>query len=85
MISQEREYQKEKITKYKNPTTNLVDYNIYAERQFKMAVLQWLGNGEMKLFKSPAEGNYLVRLLNISLSPEDKVNRMLHTFSATAY
>jgi hypothetical protein len=23
--------------------------------------------------------------MNISLSPEDKLNRMLHTFSATAY
>lgn len=85
ITTKEKDFQKEKITKYKNPTTDLVDYNIYAERQFKMSVLQWLGNGEMKLFKSPAEGNFLVRLLNISLAPEDKLSRMLHTFSATAY
>lgn len=66
-------------------TTNLVDYNIKAERQFKLEVLNWLNNGEIKLFRSPTEGNYLVRLMNVSLSPEEKLGRMLHNFSATAY
>ena len=66
-------------------TLDLVDYNIKAERLFKLKVLDWLGNGEIKLFKSPTEGNYLVRLMNISLSPEDKLNRMIHNFSCTAY
>jgi hypothetical protein len=51
-----------------------------AERRFKMKLLEWLGNGEIKLFKSAAEGNYLVRLMNISLTPEDKLGRMLHNF-----
>jgi len=37
------------------------------------------------MFKSATEGNYLVRLLNVSLTPEDKLGRMLHSFSATAY
>lgn len=69
--------------KYK--TTNLVDYNIAAERIFKNEVLNWLNNGKVKLFKSPAEGNFLVRLMNVSLSPTDSLSRMLHTFSATAY
>ena len=64
---------------------NLISNNIKAERLFKMKLLDWLGNGEIKLFKSPSEGNYLVRLMNVSLSPEDKLNRMLHTFSCTAY
>lgn len=66
-------------------TTNLVDYNIAAERFFKNEVLDWLNDGQVKLFKSPTEGNYLVRLMNVSLSPMDQVSRMLHTFSATAY
>ena len=64
---------------------NLISNNIKAERLFKLKLLDWLENGEIKLFKSPSEGNYLVRLMNISLSPEDKLNRMLHTFSCTAY
>lgn len=66
-------------------TANLVDNNIAAERIFKMEVLDWLNNGQPKIFRSPTEGNFIVRLLNISLSPVDTVGRMLHSFSATAY
>ena len=58
---------------------------IYEERQFKQEVYKWLTNGEPKLFRSPTEGNYIVRLMNISLTPENKLSRMLHSFQATAY
>lgn len=66
-------------------TTNLVDYNVTAERIFKLKALEWLNNGKPKLFRSPQEGNYIVRLMNCSLTPNDVVGRMLHTFQATAY
>lgn len=66
-------------------TTQLTDYNYTAERKFKLSVLEWLTNGEPKLFRSPAEGNYVVRLMNTSLSPNDTLGRMLHTFSSTGY
>ena len=66
-------------------TTNIVDYNIAAERKFKNEVLDWLNNGQPKLFRTPTEGNFIVRLMNVSLSPNDSLSRMLHTFSATAY
>lgn len=66
-------------------TLDLTGYNVRAERLFKMKLLNWLSDGKVKLFKSPTEGNYLVRLLNISLSPEKALGRMLHNFSATAY
>lgn len=66
-------------------TTDLVDYNVVAERKFRMAVLDWLNNGEVKLFRSPTEGIYLVRLMNVSLSPEERLGRMLYSFQATAY
>lgn len=69
----------------KLPTTNLTDYNIVAERKMKLEVLNWLNNGKPKLFRSPTEGNYLVRLMNVSLTPEDRLSRMIHSFSATAY
>ena len=68
-----------------NLKTNLTSNNIYDERQFKLEVLQWLNNGEPKIFRSPTEGNYIVRLLNVSLSPNDTLGRMLHTFQCTAY
>lgn len=66
-------------------TTNLVSENIASERIFKMKVLEWLTNGKTKVFRSPGEGNYIVRLMNTSMSPNDTLGRMLHTFTSTAY
>ena len=65
--------------------TNLTTENICSEREFKINVLNWLNNGKPKLFKSPVEGNYIIRLMNTSLSPVDTLGRMLHSFSCTAY
>lgn len=65
--------------------TKLTSDNFYRERQFKLAALDWLNNGQPKLFRSPGEGNYIVRLMNSSLSPNDTLGRMLHTFNTTAY
>jgi hypothetical protein len=59
--------------------------NFANERNFKLEALDWLTNGKPKLFRSPGEGNYIVRLMNVSLSPNDQLGRMLHTFSSTAY
>jgi hypothetical protein len=64
---------------------DLTSENLMSERYFKLAVLSWLTNGEVKLFRSPGEGNYLVRLLNTSMTPNDTLGRMLHTFNTTAY
>ena len=68
-----------------NKTTQLTGENIAAEREFKLKVLEWLTNGEPKIFRSPTEGNYIVRLMNTSMTPTDQVGRMLHTFQSTAY
>ena len=77
--------QKSKNIAIKTFNTDLTSENIRLERQFKLEVLDWLTNGEPKLFKSPNEGNYIVRLLNVSLTPNDQLGRMIHTFNATAY
>lgn len=66
-------------------STNLVSVNIASERKFRLDVLDWLNNGEPKLFRSPTEGNYIVRLMNVSLSPNTTLGRMLYTMSCTAY
>lgn len=71
--------------RFENKTINLSGDNIALEREFKILVLEWLTNGEPKLFRSPTEGNYIVRLMNVSLTPNDTLGRMLHTFSCTAY
>ena len=64
--------------------TNLTAKNFYHERQFKLEVLNWLNNGQPKLFRSPGEGNYIVSIMGVSLAPTDALGRMLHTFSAQA-
>ena len=64
---------------------NLMSKNIQVEKAFREAVLDFLGNGNYKLFKSPTEGNILISLINVSLSPENTLGRMIYKFSATAY
>lgn len=71
----------EKVSK---SSTALTGENMAAERKFKMKVLEWLTNGEPKLFRSPTEGNFVVRLTGVSLSPNQQLSRMIHTFSAQA-
>ena len=66
-------------------STDLISKNFASERLFKLAVLDWINNGKVKLFRSPAEGNYLVRLMDVSLAPQQGLGRMLHTLNATAY
>ena len=66
-------------------TTMLTTDNMRVERNFKTEVLNWLNDGKFKLFRSPAEGNFLVRLMNVSLSPNDTLGRMIHSFNANAY
>ena len=55
------------------------------ERKEKLELEEWLRNGQPKIFRSAAEGNYIIRLMNISLQPIDTLGRMLHSFSATGY
>ena len=66
-------------------SSDLTGENYGKERAFKLEVLEWLTNGKPKLFRSPSEGSYLVRLMNTSLTPNDTLGRMIHTFSSTAY
>ena len=65
--------------------TDLVSENIMSERYFKLLVLDWLTDGKPKLFRSPTEGNYIVRLLNVNLTPKTEIGRMIHEFNCTAY
>lgn len=66
----------EQITPYK-------DF-IY-EKFFRDKVMSFLYENNVKLFKSLTEGNILVRLMDVSFTPNSTLGRMLYTFSATAY
>lgn len=66
-------------------STSLLDDNIFVERIFREKAEEFLNDFNYKLFKSPTEGNIIVGLLNVSLTPNNTVGRMLYSFSATAY
>lgn len=84
-LSTEAPYRNAPSTQQIIRSTQIDTENIAAERAFKLAVLDWLTDGEPKIFRSPSEGNYIVRVMNTSLSPNDTLSRMLHTFNSTAY
>ena len=69
----------------KDETTNLIDSNVASERMFKLKVLEFFNNGKPKLFRSPAEGNYIIKIINVSMTPLDQLSRMLHNITGTAY
>jgi len=64
------------------PITEANDF-VY-EKLFRDKVMEFLYDGETKLFRSPTEGNYLVRLLDVSFAPNQSLGRMIWSFSATA-
>ena len=61
-------------------------YNdIIAEREFREKVIDFLYKDEVKLFRSTQEGNLLVRLMDITLTPNAELGRLVYSFSCTAY
>lgn len=60
-------------------------YDYIYERDFREEVLNFLYDGEFKLFKSPTEGNVIVRLMDINCVPNQSLDRMIYSFSANAF
>lgn len=69
-----------------NQENNINEYNDYIyEREFREAVADFLYEDSVKLLRTTTEGNVLVRLMDINLTPEETLGRMIYSFSATAY
>lgn len=58
-------------------------YDYTYEKEFRKAVVDFLYNDKVKLFKSLQEGNMLVKVMNVSLTPKTELGRLLYDFSAT--
>ena len=67
------------------PHTNLTTDNLYAERVFREKVVEFLTKDRPLLYKSPTEGNIVVKLMNIQLTPNKTLGRMIYDFSCTCY
>lgn len=69
-----------------NWENRITDYNDYVlEREFRDKVSKYLHKHNVKLFRSLTEGNILVKLMDINLTPEQGLGRYVYSFSATAY
>lgn len=75
-------WQQENEDMYDSDMT-IIDRN-RVERAWRKISVDFLSNGEVKLFKSPQEGLMLIRVTGVSLTPETKLGRNIYSFTATA-
>ncbi len=73
-------YKEDYIDKYNITFQN----NFIFEKALRDKVIDFLYDNSVKLFKTLTEGNILVRLTNISFTPNKTTGRMIYDFSATA-
>ena len=72
--------------RYYKDNTNINNYTDFLlEREYREEIIKYLYENSVRLFRSPTEGNILVKLMNISLTPNQTLSRMVYSFSATAY
>jgi hypothetical protein len=69
-----------------NNANNINDYNdVILEKLYREKVLDFLYKDNVKMLRTFTEGNFLVKLMDISLTPKDQLHRMVYSFTATAY
>lgn len=59
------------------------DEDIIQERLYREDLLDFLYNDKIKLFSSAQEGEMLIKLSGVSVTPMKQLGRMLYSFSAT--
>ena len=69
-----------------NQRNNINAFNdVIYEKDFRQQVMNFLYENNVKLYKSATEGNILVKLMDISFTPNTILNRQIYSFTCTAY
>ncbi len=69
-----------------NEENNIDEYQDYIyEREFREKIIDFLYQDNVKLFRSTTEGNILIKLMDVSFTPNETLGRMIYTFNANAY
>jgi len=55
------------------------------EKFFRDKILDFLYADDVKLFRSPTEGNFLIKLMDVQFQPNQTLGRRLWSFSSNAY
>ena len=80
------ETKKRKATTQQNTRHDIYPMdNWWWERLFREEVMEWLNDGEPKLYRSMTEGNMIVMIDSISLTPNQQLGRRIWNFSCTVY
>lgn len=80
---------------YNNNTNFYADYNeenevsdysdIVWEKFFRDKVSKFLYDDKVRLFRSPTEGNFLVRIMDVNFQPNQTLGRRLWSFTSNLY
>ena len=67
-------------------TLNVIsgEYDYTLQREFREKVKTFLYDNKPKLFKSLTQGNILIKLMGITLTPKQELGRLLYSFDCTA-
>lgn len=69
---------------YSDKTLNgYTDYLL--EREYRDDVTKFFYEDKVRLFRSPTEGNIIVKLMNVSLTPNEQIKRRVSAVQCTAY
>lgn len=70
----------------KDKNVRIDDFNDWTyEREFREKVMDFLYANKVRLFRSATEGNMLVKIMDINLTPNSTLGRRIYSFTATAY
>ena len=70
----------------KDKNIRIDDFNDWTyEREFREKVMDFLYANKVRLFRSTTEGNILVKIMDINLTPNSTLGRRIYSFTATAY
>lgn len=68
-----------------NRANGISQYDYIYEKAFREKVLEFLHDGKPKLFKSPTEGNILIRLMDINCAPLQGLSRLVYSFTSSGH
>lgn len=69
-----------------NIDENITLFNDFIyQKEFRNKVIDFLYKDEVKLFRSLTQGNILIKLMNITFTPNTTLGRRIYSFSCTAY
>lgn len=75
-----------KYNRYYYNDLSLNGYTDYLlEKNYRDDVIDYFYQNKVRLFRSPTEGNILVKLMNITMTPNEQINRRVYNIQCTAF